>query len=534
MTMEDTGVIGYPAEFRERYREAGVWNGSTLPGLLEDAARRFGDAPFVSDRDRTLSFRGLSAVAHRVAAWLHGLGIDPGDNVVLYLPNSVRWMELYFGVLRAGARPVLCLHTHGSVELAHVARAAGATLICTTGRVGARDYASLADQAAGRVKGDGRDVMVAEIALSGAAPWDDAPDGAASPDPDPCGVAVLQLSGGTTGAPKLIPRLHDEYAYGARSAVEVTGLDRGSVMLIVLPVAHNFVMTSPGFLGALQVGARVILAPDPSPVTGFGIVERERVTHLALVPPLLLTWLNSPEIRERDTSSLVAIWVGGAKLSPEVARRVHPELGCALQQVFGMAEGLCNFTRLDDDEETVIGTQGRPASPLDEVRVVDDAGNPVPDGVEGHLQVRGPYTIRGYYQAPEHNARSFTPDGFYISGDIVVRDSRGYLTVTGRAKDIINRGGEKIAPSTVEDCFLSHPGVHDVSVVGRSDEHLGERIIAHVVLRADLPEGARVDRKALRMHLIRQGLAPFSIPDEILIVDELPLTAVGKVAKRQQ
>lgn len=227
------------------------------------------------------------------------------------------------------------------------------------------------------------------------------------------------------------------------------------------------------------------------------------------------------------------MWVGGAKLSEAAARRVTPELGCRLQQVFGMAEGLLNYTRLDDPDEVVEKTQGRPVSPADEVLVVDDGEEPVPAGTEGHLLTRGPYTIRGYYRAPDHNRRSFTDDGFYRTGDLVRVDERGNITVTGRSKDIINRGGEKIAPELVENGLLTHPGVHDASVVGIPDEVLGEKIRALVIPRSR-EEGRCPTPAQLRMHLRRHGLASFSIPDVIDLVDEFPFTAVGKVDKGNQ
>ncbi|NED91282.1 AMP-binding protein, partial [Streptomyces sp. SID11233] len=184
--------------------------------------------------------------------------------------------------------------------------------------------------------------------------------------------------------------------------------------------------------------------------------------------------------------------VGGAKFAERAARRLRPALGARLMQVFGMAEGLVNYTRLDDDVETVLTTQGRPISPDDEIRVVDDAGEDVPDGTVGHLLTRGPYTIRGYWRAPEHNARVFDAEGWYRTGDLVRRLPSGHLVVEGRAKDQINRGGEKFAPEEVENVLLGHPAVLDASVVGVPDDYLGERSLAYVIPRA----GAEVPRAA--------------------------------------
>jgi 2,3-dihydroxybenzoate-AMP ligase len=342
-------------------------------------------------------------------------------------------------------------------------------------------------------------------------------------------VAFLQLSGGTTGTPKLIPRTHDDYLYSVRESAAICGLGEESVYLCALPAAHNFPMSSPGILGVLHAGGTIVLAPSPDPRTAFGLIARERVTVTALVPPLLLAWL---EARAADPgaelSSLALLQVGGAKLAPEAARRVGPAFGCRLQQVFGMAEGLVNYTHLDDPEALVVGTQGRPISALDEVRVVDDDGVDVPDGTLGHLLTRGPYTIRGYYG--DADPGSFTADGFYRTGDVVRRLPSGHLVVEGRAKDQINRGGEKIAPDEVEDHLLAHPAVHDAAVIGIPDERLGERSCAVIVAR---PGCTPPTAPELRRFLRERGVAAFKVPDRVAALAAFPQTGVGKVSRRE-
>jgi 2,3-dihydroxybenzoate-AMP ligase len=199
-------------------------------------------------------------------------------------------------------------------------------------------------------------------------------------------------------------------------------------------------------------------------------------------------------------------------------------------QVFGMAEGLVNYTRLDDDPETVVTTQGRPISPDDEIRIVDDADREVPEGEFGHLLTRGPYTIRGYWRAPEHNRTAFTEDGFYRTGDIVRRTPSGHLVVEGRAKDQINRGGEKVAAEEIENIILAHPSVHDVSLVAVPDEYLGERTLAYVILR----EGAEPLRPVAVKRFVRdRGVAAYKVPDLVEFVDAFPQTGIGKISKKQ-
>jgi 2,3-dihydroxybenzoate-AMP ligase len=295
-----------------------------------------------------------------------------------------------------------------------------------------------------------------------------------------------------------------------------------------LPIAHNFPLGCPGALGTLYAGGVVVFSPDPSPDSAFGWIEREKITITALVPPLVLMWLAAAEWQEPNLQSLAWLQVGGARLKPETAARIRPVLGCRLQQVYGMAEGLLNFTRQGDPDEIVLNTQGRPLSADDEVRIVDPDGADLPDGELGELLVRGPYTLRGYYRAEEYNRRAFTPDGFYRSGDLVRRKPGGYLAVEGRVKDVINRGGDKVPIEEMEGHLIAHPAVHDVAIVGVPDEVLGERTCACIV-----PRGAAPTLAELNAYLVRLGVASFKLPDRVIFVDRFPETSVGKVDRRE-
>jgi 2,3-dihydroxybenzoate-AMP ligase len=453
--------------------------------------------------------------------------------VVLHFPNVVEFVEAVFAVFAIGALPVFALPAHRRHEIEDIIESSRAAAYFTIDAHAGFDYAALADDLEREIA----DLRTFVLPVSGGARDDSATlRRAAEPVTElsaPSDVAFLQLSGGTTGRPKLIPRTHDDYLYSVRESNRICEVTADTVMLVVLPVSHNFTMSSPGILGAIERGAQVVLAPDPSPDSVFPLIERHKATMVSAVPPIVLAWMNSSKRHSYDLSSLSTIQVGGAKFSESAARRVTPELGARLQQVFGMAEGLVNYTRLDDDDDTIARTQGRPISEADEVRVVDDQDDDVPPGEPGHLLVRGPYTIRGYYRSPEHNSTAFTEDGFYRTGDIVRRDGRGYLTVVGRAKDQINRGGEKIAPEEVENVLLGHEQVHDVSVVGVPDEYLGERCKAFVVLRAEHAENPP-KLLELRKFLREQHLAHYKIPDLIEFVTELPRTSVGKISKIEQ
>ena len=253
----------------------------------------------------------------------------------------------------------------------------------------------------------------------------------------------------------------------------------------------------------------------------------ERVTSIASVVPLIASWLASDLPERHDLSSLRVVSNGGARLAPELRIRMRERLGCVPQEIYGTAEGLINMTRLDDDGERLLESSGAPVSEFDELRVVDDDGRDVPDGATGELLTRGPYTIRGYYDAPAKNREAFV-DGWYRMGDIVRKAGR-YVWTEGRRKDLINRGGEKISCEEVENLIYGHPSVRTVTLVGMPDPRMGERACAFVVLHP----GRTLDFDELVAFLRAQKIAAFKLPERLEIVDALPTSPVGKIMKRE-
>lgn len=512
------GCVPWPEEDAARFTAAGYWRGETLGALLRHWATTHGSNTALVCGTRRFTYTELDSWADRLAAGLRSEGIAPGDRIVVQLPNVAEFVALCFAMFRLGALPVFALPAYRANEIRHLCELSGAIGYVVPREHLDHDYVALAHEISGSVPAI-KHVFVAD-SLPEADPVD-------LPEPDPRDVAFFLLSGGTTALPKLIPRTHDDYAYQTRTTAGINDLGPDSVYLTVLPVEFNFPWGCPGIIGVFQAGGTAVMALTPEPDHCFELIERERVTITSVVPTITHLWLEAVPHSNRDMSSLRLIQIGSAKLHPEVAARVQPAFGCRLQQVFGMAEGLLTFTRDDDPEDVVLTTQGRPVSPADEIRVVDELGNEVPPGVAGELLTRGPYTLRGYYNAPEHNAKAFTPDGFYRSGDLVRFTESGNMVVEGRVKDVINRGGDKISATEIEAHLTAHPNVAQAAVIAVPDLVLGEKTCAVII-----PDGTAPRLPALRKLLRERGLADYKLPDKVEIVESFPLTGLGKVDKK--
>ncbi|WP_328995839.1 AMP-binding protein [Kribbella sp. NBC_01245] len=505
-----TAFTPWPLELAELYRSCGYWTGTTLGSLL----RGRGAGLALVAGDVRLTYDDLDVRVDRLAAGLLSLGISAGDRVVVQLGNSRGFVELSFALFRLGALPVYALPAHREHEIAYLCSSTGAVAYAIPDVVVGFDYRSLARSVeVGLVLVEGEAEEFVSLASVDAPPVE-------LPPVDPSSVALYLLSGGTTGTPKLIPRTHDDYCYNARASAEVCEVGADTVYLAALPAGHNFPLACPGILGTFTVGGTVVMAASPSPDEAFALIEREGVTHTAVVPTVALLWAEARDWQTEDLSSLRLLQVGGAKLGETQAKALRAALDVPLQQVFGMAEGLLNYTRLDDPLSVVDTTQGLPLSPHDEIRILDATGR---EADAGELYTRGPYTIRGYYNADAHNAVAFTLDGFYRSGDLVRRMPSGHLVVEGRVKEVINRGGDKVSASEVEDHLRSHPAIVSVAVIPLPHELLGEQTCACIVGSASAKE--------LASYLRERGVAAYKFPDQVATFDRLPVTPIGKIDK---
>ncbi|MGW5266179.1 (2,3-dihydroxybenzoyl)adenylate synthase [Microbispora sp. NPDC004025] len=518
------GCVPWPDEFAARYREDGYWLGRPLGELLHEACVRHADRVALVSGERRMRYRDLAEASTRLAGGLLDLGVGSLDRVVVQLPNVPEFVVVMLALLRVGAIPVLALPGHRKVEVTHLCARSGAIAYVTMDQFQGFDYRELArtvreDVPAVRhvlVAGDAAEFTALDSVVSGRTDF---------PRVDPAEPALFLLSGGTTGLPKLIPRTHDDYAFNLRATARALEVSAADVYLAVNPVAHTAALGCPGVLGTLLAGGKAVLTTSVRPEEVFPLIRREGVTLTTLVPPLVRLWTDGAERTGTDLSG-VTLQVGSAKFDPEQARRAQEVLRCRLSHWFGMGEGMMTHTRFGDPREVILNTVGRPLCEADEIVVADESGAPVPDGQEGELLVRGPYTVRGYYRAPEMNARAFTPDGFFRTGDVARRRPDGNIVIVGRITDVVNRAGEKVPTEEVEEHLRTHPAVRDAAVVGVEDPVLGERSYAFVVLR-----DTELKLSSIKAYLRERGLATYKIPDRLIPVDALPHTAVGKVDK---
>ena len=531
------GCTAWPEESARRYRRQGYWANITLYDMLLHSVVASPDRIALVQGAQRLSYAELRIAIDRLAGHLIDLGFQPLDRVVFQLPNSIEFVIAFFALLSIGVIPVLALPAHRREELSHIFAHTKAAGYVVPDRWHGYDYRLLAAEMSSLAPSL-RDVLVLgepgpnQISLSDLLAHDGSRDDNASAlaafSPAPNEVALMLLSGGTTGLPKLIPRTHDDYVYNCRQCGTVAGFNAATVFLALLPMAHNYTLGCPGALGALAHGGTAVIAPDASIETVARLIETERITVISAAVPLIVNWLNVDLPQHRDFSSMRVVMNGGAKLAPELRCRVEQRFGCTFQESFGTGEGLLNMTRLDDPAEIRFTSSGRPISPADEIRIVDEAGIDVPDGTVGELICRGPYTVRGYYNAPQKDRTAFTSDGYYRMGDMVRRVD-GNLYVEGRLKDIINRGGEKISCEEVENYILGHPKIKNVCVVAMPDATFGEKACAFVIPVA----GKTVDLDEIKSFLLGRNIAKFKLPERLTVVNEFPISPAGKILRRE-
>jgi 2,3-dihydroxybenzoate-AMP ligase len=530
------GVVPFPPEFAKRYREKGYWIDKSLAQEYRIVFDKYKSRVALIDHDRTFTYGELDRMSDNLALNLLQAGFQRLDRVVVQLPNVSEFVVLYLALQKIGCIPIAALMPHRFAEISQFVELSGATSCVVPDQHGDFDYCAMVDRIRQKVPKLRHGIVLGPARPGFLSLPDMIEKPAALPASalseiqiDPVDPAIFQLSGGTTGIPKLIPRTHNDYAYNSKVASSVCAVGEDSVLLVILPIAHNLPLACPGIQGFLFHGGRAVLSTSPRPEDVCALIEKHRVTHIKVVPALLIRLLHDPAVTRHDLSSLKIIQSGGQSMLPEVrllSKRLIPS--AFVQENFGMSEGLLMFVRLDDPLDVSQETVGRPVSPDDEVRLLDDDDREILGGEVGELCCRGPYTLRGYFGVPDYNARTFTSDGFYRSGDLMRRHKSGNYVVEGRKKDLINRGGEKISAEEIENLILSHPSVKNASCVPVPDPVLGERMCACVLLR----DNARLGFDELKTFLLGKEIAKYKLPERLEIMQDFPLSPFGKVSKK--
>ncbi len=513
------------------YESLNMWEKKTIGTHLSEWAERYPERTACTDQERRITYRELYQRALAIAAGLAEKGISQGENVVIQLPNSVTFVEVFFGIILCGAVPIMALPAHRKGDLAGIFDLAQPTAYFIPESYMGFDYYQMAKELCAENSSVKYIFTDSSIPAEGTVSISSL-NGSEKvfADVSPYSTALLLLSGGTTGTPKLIPRTHSDYMYNAAAAAEKCGINENSAYLEILPCAHNFSLSCPGMLGVLSRGGKVVMSPSSSPDEVYPLIEKEKITITAMVPALVPIFT---EVLEWDLGYDLSSWklvqVGGALLEPHIAAKIIHSWPCDLMQVFGTAEGLICFTDSSDSEEVICSYQGRPISPADEIRIVDSCGNEVPEGEYGELLARGPYTIDGYYKLEEVNKHCITAEGFYCTGDRAAWSSVNGLKMGGRMKEQINRAGEKVMPAEVEGYLCRHEAIDEAAVIGIPDDELGHRSVAFIKLTEDC---SGIDRQDIAVFFKEIGAAHYKIPDTVHVIEQWPVTSVGKIDKK--
>ncbi|RFS87499.1 hypothetical protein D0T12_04595 [Actinomadura spongiicola] len=534
----EDGHVPYDDESAERYRRERWWSGRTLPAELEHAATlRSGNQALITP-EVAWTYEELFDNARAFARGLANLGVRPGEAAMFQMGNVAETVVSYLGCLLAGVRPVCTLPQHGTREIGLLADHTGARILFTQGDYGTGQLLSQAKEMLAQASVE-KVVVARAPTFDGATGYEEVLAAGRGDTPlpyldvDPGGIAAFQLSGGTTGLPKVAPRLHEEYTYNSRAWAQAMRYSPRTRVLYPLPIMHNAGI-SLALQPAVLAGACLIVAPTAAMGDLVALIEEHRPDVLPLMPPaLVIRLLEAPGVREADLGSVRDFVVGGQKLPVNVAERLRDELGIRVRQMFGMAEGMFLLTPAGSSEAVRHHTVGAPISPGDEVRILAPGSEAeAAEGELGELAARGPYTIRGYYRAEAHNTNAFTRDGFYRTGDLArrhVTEEGVFYSIEGRIKEVINRGAEKIHAEEVEELIVQHPDVSTAALVAMPDPVLGEKGCAYLVLE---PGAEPLTVAGLGDHLLALGLAKYKLPERVEIVDAFPLTNVGKISKK--
>ena len=529
--------VRYPDEDHlRRYVGEGYLTGETLVGAFRQSFRDHRDRLALVGPEGEFTYQELDEQTDRLGAALLALGLCPLDRAVFQCGNSNELLFAFLGCLKAGIIPLCSLQAFRKLEVGYLGNLCEARLHFVQGDDPKFDDVAFAEEMQAEVpslrfilqaRGERRGSAVLLADLIRDMPLTRAQQLLAEVTHEPFQAAVFQLSGGTTGVPKIIPRFQNEYLYNMRAVAACNGYTADDVLFFPTPYMHNLNMGC--FFGPfLLSGAKVTVAPDIGEDTLQSLVRDYEPTWFGVAGPILNR--IAPELL-RGTSADKA---RRNFIAPKNATNLTRLTGSPTHHIFGMTEGVIMFTRPEDPPEIREQSIGYPVSDADEVHIVHPGTeDPVLDGEVGEALFRGPYTIRGYYKSEKEDVTRFTADGFYRSGDLMsaqVVDGKRYYFFRGRIKDVVDRGGEKINAEELENVINQHPAILASAVVGMPDKVYGERVCAFVLLKP-AAAAAGLTLPELTQYLQEAGLAKFKWPERVEIIPEFPLTASGKLSK---
>ncbi len=504
--------------------------------MFDAAVARDPERTFLIGADRRMSYAQVSREVSAFAAALADLGVEPGDKVAVNLPNWPEWITSVLAAARLGAVVVPVNPTLGHHELSYQLRHAEATVVVSAESYGGRDYVELFDDLIAELPGvqylvavgtgdywyDDRVFPYRDLVSRGAGL---AAPAAAAPRDDGALLAILYTSG-TMGKPKGVCLTHRNVVANAAAAAEALGLRSDDVVLAAVPLFTIFGTSVAA--GATACGATLVLAERFDPGGAVELMAREQVTVCHGVPTMFHLLVREPSFTRDRLPQLRTGIVAGSPVSPHLVEQVRRV--CNVEIAYGLTETgpTVTITRPGDPPARRVETVGRPLPGVDVT--IADLGTGELHGREavGELAVKGPNVMTGYFRMPAETRRSFTPDGHFLTGDLAMVEEDGFVRIVGRRKEMIIRGGYNVYPREVEDVLRAHPAVEEICVVGIPHEVLGEVICACVVPA----EGAVVRGEDL-IDFAREQMADYKVPDVVRFFDVLPMTASGKVKRRE-
>ncbi len=508
----------------------------TLADVLEHNRRMVPEITALVAGQERISWRELYERAAALTAHLRAGGLAPGERVACILPNRPSFCIVYWACALGGYALVPINPRLRREDLRAILADSGAAVLFHMEAAGETDYGAMVEALRPELPALRQRVLaVDDAALGEAAVWAQltSPGGEAAAAPTPVAaddVFAIVYTSGTTGLPKGAMLTHRNLVVTARKTAESLACTSDDVFLVAVPLYHIFGIC-PSLLTAAELGARVVLMETFKADAALELCARERVTVHHGVPTMFVLELASPKLHALDLSSLRTGYIAGAPCPIDVVRRIRTELGCNVLIAYGLTETspTLTATSFDDDDAIRSETVGR-ALPGAEVRVRRDADNAIAaTGEVGELECRGYGIMKGYWNKPDQTAEVLSSDGWFKTGDLATIDERNYVRIVGRKKEMVVRGGYKIYPAEVEGLLYEHPLVRQVAIVGVEDAVLGERTVAAVV-----PAAAVADESAAAEELrayVRSRLADYKVPDRVVFLDVLPMTASGKVQK---